>query len=89
MSIIITDDISRDVVIVERWHGRLIMVWVIVRKPFVWIMSVYGPETGRAEGGKMALRKELEKMIGEVYGQENKAGRRTVNKAGREIGEEL
>ena len=45
IGLIVTDEISRDVVRVERRQGRFIMAWVIVKQQLVCIMSAY--ETNR------------------------------------------
>ena len=64
--IIVSEKISKDVVRVERWQGRIIVAWMMVKKQLVCIMSVYGPQTGRAETEKRAFREELERMMGMV-----------------------
>ena len=38
----------------------------MVKKQLVCIMSVYGPQTGRAETEKRAFKEELERMVGLV-----------------------
>ena len=50
----------------ERWQGRIIDAWMMVKKQLVCIMSMYGPQTGRTETNKRAFREELEKMVGLV-----------------------
>ena len=61
-----SDDISKDVVRVERWQRRITVAWMMVKKQLVCIMFVYGPQTGRAESEKKTFREELERMIGLV-----------------------
>ena len=54
----ISEEISKEVVRVERWKGRIIMPWTTIRKQLVClkIMSVYGP---RREG--------QDNQVGEMY----------------------
>ena len=46
VGIVISEEISKEVVRVERWNGRIIMAWAMIRKQLVCVMSVYGPQTG-------------------------------------------
>ena len=46
---VISEEISKEVVRVERWKGRIIMAWAMIRKQRVCLMSVYRPQTGRTE----------------------------------------
>ena len=64
VGIIVSDKISKDVVREERWQWRIIAAWMMVTKQRVCIMSVYGPQAGRAETEKRALREELERKLG-------------------------
>ena len=48
------------------WQGRIIVAWMMVKKQLVCIMSVYGPQVGRAETENRAFREELERMVGLV-----------------------
>ena len=66
VGIVISEEISKEVVRVERWNGRIIMAWAIIRKQLVCVMSVYGPQTGRTEAEKQEFRDALEMMIGMV-----------------------
>ena len=63
---VISEEISKEVVRVERWKGRIIMAWAMIRKQLVCVMSVYGPQTGRTEADKQEFRDALEMMIGMV-----------------------
>ena len=49
---------------VERWQGRIIVAWRMVKKQLVRIMSVYGPQTGRALTEKKTFKEVLERMVG-------------------------
>ena len=40
---VLEEEINKEVVRVERWNGRIIMVWAMIRKHLVCVMSVYGP----------------------------------------------
>ena len=52
VGVIVSEEISREVVRVERWNGRAIEVWTIVQKQLMCVISVYGPQTGRTEAEK-------------------------------------
>ena len=66
VGIVISEEISKEVVRVERWKGRIIMAWAMISKQLVCVMSVYGPQTGRTEAEKQEFRDALEMMIGMV-----------------------
>ena len=66
VGIIVSEKISKDVVREERRQGRIIVAWMKRKKQLVCIMSVYGPQTGRAETEKTAFGEELERMVGLV-----------------------
>ena len=66
MSIITSEEISKDVERVERWQRRITVAWMMVKKQLLCIMFVHGPQTGRAESEKRAFREELERMVGLV-----------------------
>ena len=66
MGIIVSEEISKTVVRVERWKRRIVMAWLIIRKQMMCVMSVYGPRTGRMEAEKEEFRDALEKMMGLV-----------------------
>ena len=66
VGIIVSEEISKDVVRVERWQGRIIVSWMMSKKQLVCITSMYEPQTGRAETEKRASREELERMVGLV-----------------------
>ena len=66
VGIIVSDEISKTVVRVERWKGRIVMAWLIIRKQLMCVMSVYGPQTGRTDAEKEEFRDALERMIGLV-----------------------
>ena len=55
VSIIVNVEISKEVVRLERWHGRIIAVWMIIRQQMVCVICVYGPQTGRPEAEKEAV----------------------------------
>ena len=62
-------DISKEVVRVERWQGRIIAVWMMIRQQMVCVICVYGPQTGRTEAEKEAFREEVERLAGLSDGQ--------------------
>ena len=73
VGVIVSEEISREVVRVERWNGRAIAVWMIVQKHQMCVISVYGPQMGRTEtekhyfrDEKQYFRDELDKMMGLV-----------------------
>ncbi|KAI0218475.1 hypothetical protein LSAT2_029827 [Lamellibrachia satsuma] len=66
VGIIVSEEISKTVVRVERWKGRIVMTWLMIRKQMMCVMSVYGPQTGRMEAEKEEFRDALERMIGLV-----------------------
>ena len=63
VGIVISEEIIKEVVRVERWKGRIIMAWAMIRKQLVCVMSVYGPQTGRTEAEKQEFIDALEMMI--------------------------
>ena len=63
---IVSEEISRKVVRVERWNRKAIAVLMIVQKQLMCVISVYGPQTGRTEAEKQDFRDEVEKMMGLV-----------------------
>ena len=64
VGIVISEEISKEVVRVERWKGRIIMA--VIRKQLMCVMSVYGPQPGRTEAENQEFRDALEMMIGMV-----------------------
>ena len=64
----ITEEISKEVVRVERWKGRIIMAWAMIRirKQLVFVMSVYGPQTGRTRQRNRSSEMHWRLMIGMV-----------------------
>ena len=56
VGIIVNVEISKEVVRMERWQGRIIAVWMIIRQQMVCAICVYGPQTGRTEAEKEAFR---------------------------------
>ena len=66
MVIIVSAGISKDVVRVKRWQGRIIVAWIMMKKQLVRIIYVCEPETGRADTDKMDFREELERIVGLV-----------------------
>ena len=66
VGVIISEEISKEVVRVERWNGRAIAVWMIVQKQLMCGISVYGPQTGSTEAEKQHFRNEVENMMGWV-----------------------
>ena len=68
VGIIVNVEISKEVVRVERWRGRSIAVWMMIRQQMVCVICVYGPQTGRTEAEKEAFREEVERLAGLSYG---------------------
>ena len=66
VGIVISEEISKEVVRFERRNGQIITAWNMIRKQLVCVMSVYVPQTGRAEAEKQEFRDALEMMIGMV-----------------------
>ena len=66
MGIIVSEEISKTVVRLERWKWRIVMAWLIIRKQMMCVMSVYGPQTGRMEAEKEEFRDALERIMGLV-----------------------
>ena len=64
VGIIVKVEISKEVVRLERWQGRIIAVWMIIRQQMVCVICVYGPKTGRMEAEKEAFREEVERLAG-------------------------
>ena len=69
VGIILNVEISKEVVRVERWQGRIIAVWMMIRQQIVCVICVYGPQTGRTEAEKEAFREEVERLAGLSDGQ--------------------
>ena len=69
VGIIVKADISKEVVRVERWQGRIIAVWMMIRQQMVCVICVYGPQTGRTEAEKEAFREEVDMLAGLSDGQ--------------------
>ena len=44
VGIIVNADISKEVVRVERWQGRIIAVWMMIRQQMVCVSVLHGPE---------------------------------------------
>ena len=61
VGIIVNVEISKEVVRVEIWQGRIIAVWMICQQ-MVCVICVYGPQTGRTEAEKEAIREEVERL---------------------------
>ena len=66
VGIIVSGEISKQVVRVERWEGRIVIAWVVVQRQVVCVMLVYGPQTGRTGAEKQELKDTLERMMGMV-----------------------
>ena len=71
VGIIVNVEISKEVVRVERWQGRIIAVWMMLRQQMVCVICicVYGPQMGRTEAEKEAFREEVERVAGLSDGQ--------------------
>ena len=69
VGIVVNVEISKEVARVERWQGRTIAVWVMVRQQMVCVIYVYGPQTGRTEAEEKASREEVDRLVGFSEGQ--------------------
>ena len=69
VGIIVNEEISKEVVRVERWQGGIIAVWMMIRQQLVCVICVYGPQTGRTEAEKETFREEVERLAGLSGGQ--------------------
>ena len=69
VGIIVKVEISKEVVRVERWQGRIIAVWMMIRQQMVCVICVYGSQTGRTEADKEAFREDVERLTGLSDGQ--------------------
>ena len=43
MGIIVSEEMSKQVVRVERWEGRIVMACVVIQRQMVCVILVYGP----------------------------------------------
>ena len=66
MGITVSEEISKQVVRVERWAGWIVMAWVVVQRQMFCVMSVYGPQMGRTGAEKQESRDALVRMMGMV-----------------------
>ena len=57
-------EISKEVVRMERWQGKTIVVWMMIRQHMVCVICVYGAQPGRTEAEKQAFREEVDRMAG-------------------------
>ena len=64
VGIILLEEISKQVVRVERWQRRIVMAWVVVQRQMVSVISVYGSQMGRTGVEKQEFRDSLERMMG-------------------------
>ena len=62
VGIIVNVEINKEVVRVERWQGRIIVVWLMIRQQMVCAICFYGPQTGRTEAEKEAFREGVERL---------------------------
>ncbi len=69
VGIIMNVEISKEVVRVERWQGRIIAVWMMIRQQMVCVICVYGPQTGRTDAEKEIFREEVARLAGLGDGQ--------------------
>ena len=69
LGIIVNVEISKEVVQVERWQGRIIAIWMMIRQQLVCVNCVYGPQIGRTEAEEEAFREEVDRLAGLSDGQ--------------------
>ena len=94
-------EISKKVVQVERWQGRIMAAWMMIRQQMPCVICVYGPQTGRTEAEKEVFREEVDKLALRAIsmhirvvepGDKESIGRfgwGTMNREGRELVEML
>ena len=66
VGVIVNEEISKNIIRVERWNGRILLVWMMVHNQMICVTSVYGPQSGRTVAEKQTFREALERMIGLV-----------------------
>ena len=69
VGIIVNEEISNEVVRVERWQGMINAVRMMIRQQMVCVICVYGPQIGRTEAEKEAFREEVERLADLSDGQ--------------------
>ena len=69
VGIIVNVEISKEVVQVEIWQGRIIAVWMMIRQQTVCVICVCGPQTVKKDAEKVGFRKEVERLAGLSNGQ--------------------
>ena len=69
VGIIVNVEFSKEVVRAERWQGRIIAVWMIIRQQMVSVICDYEPQTGRTEEEDGAFREDVERLAGLSGGQ--------------------
>ena len=43
MGIIVSEEISKEVIRAERWEGQIVLLWFVINGQMVLIMSIYEP----------------------------------------------
>ena len=69
LSIIVNLEISKEVVRVQRWQGKIIAVWMTILQQKVCVICIYGRQTGGTEAENEAFRGEVERLAGLSDGQ--------------------
>ena len=74
VGLIVNVEISKEVVRMERWQGRIIVVWMMIRqhnRPSMALCVIcgYASQTRRTEAEKEAFREEMERLVALSDGQ--------------------
>ena len=62
VGIVLSEEISKEGVGVERWKGRIIMALGMFKKQLMCVMYTYGPQTGRTEVQNQEFMDALDMM---------------------------
>ena len=66
VGVIVNEDIAKNIIRVERWNGRIILVWLMAHKQIFCIASAYAPQVNRPVAEKREFRENLERMVNKV-----------------------
>ena len=56
------EEISKQVVRVERWKGQIVMARLVIQRQTACVMSIHGPQMGKNEVEKKEFRDTLERI---------------------------
>ena len=63
VGVIVDSNLARQVIRVERWDGRIMMVWMLTGGRKLCVMTVYAPQVGRNQREKREFREKVEDML--------------------------